>query len=149
MLSAILTLVAFHRFEQEVIHLNAERDGSPLPRIDQSGWSAGGRLVPDVAMINTFPRMSHIVEYMELTWDPELIDGRPASRTGVRRVTCDTGGPGPRRGDRRHRGADWTEIRAGAWKQPCDVRPYCYTWGILKTDCSEVARDPHALIGGP
>ena len=63
-LSAILTLVAFHRFEQEVIHLNAERDGQPLPRIDQSGWSAGGRLMPDLAMINTFPRMSHIVEYI-------------------------------------------------------------------------------------
>ena len=25
------------------------------------------RLVPDLVMINTFPRMSHIVEYMELT----------------------------------------------------------------------------------
>ena len=63
-LSAILTLVAFHRFEQEVAYLNAERDGQPLPRIDQPGGSAGGQLVPDLAMINTFPRTSHIVEYI-------------------------------------------------------------------------------------
>jgi uncharacterized membrane protein len=62
-LSSILTLLAFHRFDQKVAYLKAQRDSTPLPTID----TPFGRLMPDVVMINTFPRMSHIVEYMELT----------------------------------------------------------------------------------
>jgi hypothetical protein len=66
-LSAILTLLAFHRFDRKVTYLRAKRDGQPLPRIDSPVGRLVDRLVPDVVMINTFPRMSHIVEYMELT----------------------------------------------------------------------------------
>ena len=67
-LSAILTLLAFHRFDRKVVYLEAKRDGQqPLPNIDTPVGRLVDRLVPDVVMINTFPRMSHIVEYMELT----------------------------------------------------------------------------------
>ena len=66
-LSAILTLLAFRRFDQKVAYLKARRDGTPLPAIDPALGRLVDRLVPDVVMINTFPRMSHIVEYMELT----------------------------------------------------------------------------------
>jgi len=66
-LSSILTLLAFHRFDQKVAYLKAQRDSTPLPTIDTPFGRLIDRLVPDVVMINTFPRMSHIVEYMELT----------------------------------------------------------------------------------
>jgi len=52
--------------------------------------------VPDVVMINTFPRMKHIVEHMELTGEHRLLIvadlhlGTP-SDTG----TCGTGRPSP------------------------------------------------------
>ena len=66
-LSSILTLLAFHRFDQKVAALKAQRDGTPALTIDTPLGRLVDRLVPDVVMINTFPRMSHIVEYMELT----------------------------------------------------------------------------------
>jgi hypothetical protein len=43
--------------------------GSPLP----AAAYVLAVLVPDVVMINTFPRMSHIVEYMELTGEHRLL----------------------------------------------------------------------------
>lgn len=66
-LSAILTLAAFHRYDQKVAYLKAQRDGRPLPRIDTALGRVIDRLVPETVMINTFPRMSHIVEYQQLT----------------------------------------------------------------------------------
>ena len=65
--SAVLTLLAFRRFDQKVAYLKAQRDGRPLPTIDTPIGRLVDRLVPDAVMINTFPRMSHIVEYQELT----------------------------------------------------------------------------------
>lgn len=73
LLSVILTLMAFRRFDQKVAYLKAQRDGTELPRID-TGWGRLiDRLVPDVVMINTFPRMSHIVEYMKLSGKPRKL----------------------------------------------------------------------------
>ncbi len=73
LLSVILTLMAFRRFDQKVAFLKAQRDGTEPPRID-TGWGRLiDRLVPDVVMINTFPRMSHIVEYMELSGKPRKL----------------------------------------------------------------------------
>ena len=66
-LSVILTLMAFRRFDQKVAYLKAQRDGTALPRIDTAWGRLIDRLVPDVVMINTFPRMSHIVEYQALS----------------------------------------------------------------------------------
>ncbi len=66
-LSVILTLMAFKRFDQKVNYLKAQRDGTALPRIDTAWGRLIDRLVPDVVMINTFPRMSHIVEYQQLS----------------------------------------------------------------------------------
>jgi hypothetical protein len=63
----VLTLLAFRRFDQKVAYLKAQRDGQPLPRIDTAVGRMIDQLVPDPVMINTFPRMSHIVEYQELT----------------------------------------------------------------------------------
>ncbi|HEU5487021.1 MAG TPA: putative ABC transporter permease [Microlunatus sp.] len=67
LLSVVLTLLAFRRFDQKVAYLKAQRDGRPLPPIDTRVGRLVDRLVPDVVMINTFPRMSHLVDYMELT----------------------------------------------------------------------------------
>ena len=72
-LSAILMLPAFRRFDQKVAYLAAQRDKTPLPTIDTPLGRLVDRLVPDVVMINTFPRMSHIVEYMELTGERRLL----------------------------------------------------------------------------
>jgi uncharacterized membrane protein len=72
-LSLILTLMAFVRFDQKVAYLKAKRDGQPLPHIDTAWGRMIDRLVPDVVMINTFPRMSHIVEYMELSGQPRKL----------------------------------------------------------------------------
>ena len=85
-LSSILTLLAFRRFDQKVAYLKARRDGAPLPAIDTPIGRLVDRLVPDVVMINTFPRMSHIVEYMELTGErrrlivADLHLGKPTDR---------------------------------------------------------------------
>lgn len=85
-LSSILTLLAFRRFDQKVAYLKAQRDGTPLPTIDTPIGRLIDRLVPDVVMINTFPRMSHIVEYMELTGErrklivADLHLGTPSAR---------------------------------------------------------------------
>ncbi len=72
-LSVALTLAAFLRFDQKVAFLKAKRDGLPLPDIDSAFGRIVDRLVPDVVMINTFPRMSHIVEYMELSGKPRKL----------------------------------------------------------------------------
>ena len=71
--SVVLTLAAFLRFDQKVAYLTAERDGQPLPPIDGVFGRVVDRLVPDVVMINTFPRMSHIVDYMELSHQPRKL----------------------------------------------------------------------------
>jgi hypothetical protein len=44
-----------------------------LPTIDTPFGRLIDRLVPDVVMINTFPRMSHIMEYLELTGEHRLL----------------------------------------------------------------------------
>lgn len=72
-LSVVLTLMAFIRFDQKVAYLKAKRDDLPLPHIDTAWGRLIDRLVPDVVMINTFPRMSHIVEYMELSGKPRKL----------------------------------------------------------------------------
>ena len=56
-LSSILTLLACRRFDQLVATMKARRDGTPLPSIDSPVGRLVDRLVPDVVMIDTFPRM--------------------------------------------------------------------------------------------
>ena len=73
LLSVILTLAAFLRFDQKVAYLKAKRDGKPLPQIHSVFGRVVDRLVPDKVMINTFPRMSHIVEYQELSRQPRKL----------------------------------------------------------------------------
>ncbi len=71
--SVTLTLMAFRRLDLKLAALRAQRDGEPVPDID-TGW---GRLidkvVPDVVLINTFPRMSQVLEYMTLTGKPRKL----------------------------------------------------------------------------
>jgi uncharacterized membrane protein len=72
-LSVILTLAAFLRFDQKVAYLKAKRDGEPLPDHDSVFSRVIDRLVPDQVMINTFPRMSHIVDYQVLSNQPRRL----------------------------------------------------------------------------
>ena len=94
-LSLILTVLAFHRFDQMVAYPKAQRDSTPLPTIDTPFGRLIGRLVPDVVMINTFPRMSHIVEYMELTGERRRLIVAVCSSARPRTGTCGTGRPWP------------------------------------------------------
>jgi uncharacterized membrane protein len=71
--SVALTLAAFIRFDQKVENLRALRDGKPAPHGDSMFARVVDKLVPDVVMINTFPRMTHIVDYMELSGQPRKL----------------------------------------------------------------------------
>ena len=65
--SAALTLASFHRIRRRVEVLGARARGEQVA-VTSSGWDRFlERLVPDPVMINTFPRMSLMTEYMELT----------------------------------------------------------------------------------
>ncbi len=72
-LSVILTLAAFLRFDQKVAYLKAKQEGRPLPDIESVFGRVVDRLVPDQVMINTFPRMVHIVEYQQLSNQPRRL----------------------------------------------------------------------------
>lgn len=67
LVSVALTLLAFRRLDLKLMALRAERDGNPVPDIDTSWGRLVDRIVPDVVLINTFPRMSQVLEYMTLT----------------------------------------------------------------------------------
>ncbi len=86
---------------------------SPLPTIDTPFGRLIGRLVPDVVMINTFPRMSHIVEYMELTGEHRELIGPTAPRHTLGAAPAASGGPRPSRGHRRHRRLTRAPRRSG------------------------------------
>lgn len=85
--SVVLTLLAYRRTAQKNEYLLARRAGSdvtlPSPR-----WArVVDTLVPDGVLINTFPRMSLVAEYQELSghhrrllfWLPAI--GRPSAAT--------------------------------------------------------------------
>ena len=66
-LSIVLTLASFARIRRRVSVLEAQARGEQVAEAE-SGWDRlVGRLAPDPVMINTFPRMSLMVEYMDLT----------------------------------------------------------------------------------
>ena len=71
--SVVLTLMAFRRLDQKLAALRAQRDGKPVPDIDTAWGRLIDRIVPDVVLINTFPRMSQIVEYMTLSGKPRKL----------------------------------------------------------------------------
>ncbi|MDO7883396.1 putative ABC transporter permease [Salinibacterium soli] len=65
--SIILTLLAYRRTREKNAYLLAKRDGADATLPD-SGWRRlVDRLVPDAVLVNTFPRMSLITEYQELS----------------------------------------------------------------------------------
>ncbi|HEY5980040.1 MAG TPA: hypothetical protein VIT41_10440 [Microlunatus sp.] len=118
---------------QLVAYLKARRDGAPLPPIDTALGRLVDRLVPDAVMINTFPRMSHFVEYMELTGELRLLIvadlhlGTPSDRHLRHKAAW----PAPRP----PKASPADGAPASATKQPCDDgAPATDTWGILRTD---------------
>lgn len=65
--SIVLTLASFARIRRRVDVLEPKARGEQVADAE-SGWDRLiGRLAPDPVMINTFPRMSLMTEYMELT----------------------------------------------------------------------------------
>lgn len=83
--SVTLTLLAYSRTEQKNTYLRAKRAGqdATLPNV---WWGRlVDRLVPDQILINTFPRMSIITDYQELsgqprkTWRLDLHLGKPSA----------------------------------------------------------------------
>lgn len=85
--SIVLTLLAYRRVAQKNTYLRALRDGKKAT-LPEPGWARFvDRLVPDSVLINTFPRMSLITEYQELSghhrklivWLPVI--GKPSEKT--------------------------------------------------------------------
>lgn len=72
-LSVILTLMAFRRLDQKLTVLRDRRDGNPVLDIDTTWGRLIDKLVPDVVLINTYPRMSQVLEYMMLTGLPRKL----------------------------------------------------------------------------
>lgn len=66
-LSIILTLLTYARVAQRNTYLTAQREGTDAV-MPQPWWGRMvDRLVPDAVLVNTFPRMSLIAEYQELS----------------------------------------------------------------------------------
>ncbi|MDF1478022.1 putative ABC transporter permease [Leifsonia sp. H3M29-4] len=78
--SITLTLAAYRRTEQKNTYLKAIKAGQSAVLPDSWWTRLVDRLVPDSVLINTFPRMSLIVEYQELSghhrklivWNPKI-----------------------------------------------------------------------------
>jgi len=67
LLSIVVTLAALARMRRRVAKLRAGARGEAITAFD-TGWDRLiDRLAPDPVMINTFPRMSLMTEFMELT----------------------------------------------------------------------------------
>ncbi len=65
--SVVLTMASFGRIRRRVNALESKAGGEQVADAE-SGWDRLiGRLAPDPVMINTFPRMSLMTEYMDLT----------------------------------------------------------------------------------
>lgn len=65
--SVVLTLLAYRRTAQKNAYLRAIRDGEDVT-LPAPAWARFvDRLVPDSVLVNTFPRMSLITEYQELS----------------------------------------------------------------------------------
>jgi uncharacterized membrane protein len=73
LISVALTLFAFRRLDQKLTVLRARRDGTAVPDIDTPFGRLIDRIVPDVVLINTFPRMSQVLEYMTLAGKPRKL----------------------------------------------------------------------------
>lgn len=85
--SVILTLASYRRVGQKNAYLRAVRDGKDAVLPNPAWARLVDRLVPDRVLINTFPRMSLITEYQELSghhrklivWLPTI--GKPSEAT--------------------------------------------------------------------
>jgi uncharacterized membrane protein len=85
--SILLTLLAYRRTAQKNTYLRAKRDGMDATLPDHAWTRFVDRLVPDSVLINTFPRMSLVTEYQELSghhrklivWLPVI--GKPSEKT--------------------------------------------------------------------
>lgn len=84
-LSIALTLAAYRRTEQKNVYLTAKKAGQAAVLPDSWWGRVVDRLVPDRVLVNTFPRMSIITEYQELSghkrrlivWNPKI--GSPSA----------------------------------------------------------------------
>jgi len=85
--SVVLTLLSYRRIAQKNTYLHAIRDGKDAVLPNPVWARLVDRLVPDRVLINTFPRMSLITEYQELSghhrklivWLPTI--GKPSEAT--------------------------------------------------------------------
>ncbi len=68
--SIVLTLLAYARTEQKNTFLKAKAAGQDATLPSPAWGRLVDRLVPDQILINTFPRMSIITEYQELSHQP-------------------------------------------------------------------------------
>jgi uncharacterized membrane protein len=87
LLSITLTLLTYRRTAQKNVVLRAARAGNAVPLPDSWWGRLVDRLVPDTVLVNSFPRMSIVAEYQELSghhrklivWLPRI--GRPSAAT--------------------------------------------------------------------
>jgi hypothetical protein len=67
LLSAVITSAALTRIRRRVASLKALKTGEAGTAFDTRWNRLIDRLAPDLLMINTFPRTSLMIEFMELT----------------------------------------------------------------------------------
>lgn len=65
--SIVLTLLTFRRVTQRNAYLQAKADGKQAVLPNPAWARLVDRLVPDVVLVNTFPRMSLVTQYQELS----------------------------------------------------------------------------------
>lgn len=85
--SIVLTLLTYRRTSQKNAYLLAKRDGKPAELPNPAWGRFVDHVVPDAVLVNTFPRMSLVAEYQELSghhrkfiyWLPRI--GKPTAAT--------------------------------------------------------------------
>ena len=71
--SVTLTLLAYNRTEQKNTYLRAKKAGADATLPNPWWGRLVDRLVPDQILINTFPRMSIVTDYQELSNQPRKV----------------------------------------------------------------------------
>jgi uncharacterized membrane protein len=101
-LSIILTLMTFRRVRQRNTYLAAKKAGEPA-ELPNPGWARlVDKLVPDAVLVNTFPRMSLVTQYQELSghhrkvwfWMPSIGSSTAARQEAAQRAVAQATQPG-------------------------------------------------------
>lgn len=94
LLSVILTLMTFRRVGQRNTYLAAKKAGEPAELPNPAWARLIDKLVPDAVLVNTFPRMSLVTQYQDLSghhrkvwfWMPKIGSSTAARQQAAARA---------------------------------------------------------------